>query len=151
MSTPTDIYWKQLVFRQKALLCLFQHDFDDAQAYWDKQTELEIITLGEARKIDKQQGGNNALAESWLRMANPQPMDSAEKKQVVNVLEEVSTKYLPALAQMRQAAWAHVVSDVTARPESRRPAQAEPSEAKLYEAPTGLLVAHGSGFTFLKP
>ncbi|KIJ94867.1 hypothetical protein K443DRAFT_11795 [Laccaria amethystina LaAM-08-1] len=42
-------------------------------------------------------------------------------------------------------------SDVTARPESRRPAQAEPCEAKLYEAPIGLPVAHGSGFTFLKP
>jgi hypothetical protein len=27
------------------------------------------------------------------------------------------------------------ISDVTARPESRRPAQAEPCEAKLYEAP----------------
>jgi hypothetical protein len=43
------------------------------------------------------------------------------------------------------------ISDVTARPESRRPAQAEPCEAKLYEAPIGLPVAHGSGLTFLKP
>ena len=42
-------------------------------------------------------------------------------------------------------------SDVTARPGSRRPARAEPCEAKLYEAPTGLPGAHGSGFTFLKP
>jgi len=42
-------------------------------------------------------------------------------------------------------------SDATARPESHRPAQAEPCEAKLYEAPAGLTVAHGSGFTFLKP
>ena len=42
-------------------------------------------------------------------------------------------------------------SDVTARPESRGPAQAEPCEAKLYEAPTGLPGAYGSGFTFLEP
>jgi hypothetical protein len=42
-------------------------------------------------------------------------------------------------------------SDVTARPESRRPAQAKPCEAKLYEAPAGLPLAHGSGFIFLKP
>ena len=42
-------------------------------------------------------------------------------------------------------------SDVTARPGSRRPAQAEPCEAKLYEAPAGLPGAYGSGFTFLKP
>jgi hypothetical protein len=41
-------------------------------------------------------------------------------------------------------------SDVTAWPESRRPAQAEPCEAELYEAPVGLPEAHGSGFTFLK-
>ena len=44
-----------------------------------------------------------------------------------------------------------VTSDVTARPGSRGPAQAEPFEAKLYEAPAGLPGAHGSGFTFLKP
>jgi len=37
---------------------------------------------------------------------------------------------------------------VTAWPESCKPAQAEPCEAKLYEAPAGL---PGSGFTFLKP
>jgi hypothetical protein len=37
------------------------------------------------------------------------------------------------------------------RPESHGPAQAEPYEAKFYEAPTGLLVANGSGFTFLRP
>lgn len=43
------------------------------------------------------------------------------------------------------------ISDVMAWPKSRRPAQAEPCEAKLYEAPTGLPMAHGSGFTFLKP
>ena len=42
-------------------------------------------------------------------------------------------------------------SDVTARPESRGPAQAEPCEAKLYEAPAGLPGAYGSGFTFLEP
>ena len=42
-------------------------------------------------------------------------------------------------------------SDVTARPGSRRPTQAEPCEAKLYEAPAGLPGAHGSGFRFLKP
>ena len=45
----------------------------------------------------------------------------------------------------------HPSSDVTARPESRRPAQAEPCGAKPYEAPAGLPVAHGWGFTFLKP
>ena len=38
-----------------------------------------------------------------------------------------------------------------ARPESCRPAQAEPCEAKPYKAPAWLPVAHGSGFTFLKP
>ena len=43
------------------------------------------------------------------------------------------------------------LGDVTARPGSRGPAQAEPCEAKLYEAPAGLPGAHGSGFTFLKP
>ena len=42
-------------------------------------------------------------------------------------------------------------SDVTAWPGSRRPAQAEPCEAKLYEAPAGLPGARGSGFTFSKP
>jgi len=45
----------------------------------------------------------------------------------------------------------HTNSDATAQPESCRPAQAEPCEAKLYEAPAGLPVAHVSGFTFLKP
>ena len=44
-----------------------------------------------------------------------------------------------------------VTSDVTARPGSHRPAQAEPCEAKLHEAPTGLSGAYSSGFTFLKP
>ena len=44
-----------------------------------------------------------------------------------------------------------IISDVTAWPGSRRRAQAEPCEAKLYEAPAGLPGAHGSGFTFLKP
>jgi len=43
-----------------------------------------------------------------------------------------------------------MISVVMAWPESHRPAQAEPSEAKLYEAPAGLPVAHGLGFTFLK-
>ena len=38
-----------------------------------------------------------------------------------------------------------------ARPESCRPAQAEPCEAKPYKASAWLPVAHGSGFTFLKP
>ena len=44
-----------------------------------------------------------------------------------------------------------MTSDVTAWPGSHGPAQAEPCEAKLYEAPTGLPGAHGLGFTFLKP
>ena len=43
------------------------------------------------------------------------------------------------------------ISDVPARPESRKPAQAEPSEAKLCEAVAGLGVACGSGFTSSKP
>ena len=42
-------------------------------------------------------------------------------------------------------------SDVPARPESRKPAQAEPSEAKLCEAVAGLGVACSSGFTSSKP
>ena len=42
-------------------------------------------------------------------------------------------------------------SDVPARPESRKPAQAEPSEAELCEAVAGLGVACGSGFTSSKP
>ena len=46
--------------------------------------------------------------------------------------------------------WGFSSSDVPARPESRKPAQAEPSEAKLYEAVAGLGVACGSGFTSSK-
>ena len=42
-------------------------------------------------------------------------------------------------------------SDVPAWPESRKPAQAEPSEAKPCEAIAGLGVACSSGFTSSKP
>lgn len=41
-------------------------------------------------------------------------------------------------------------SDVPAWPESRKPAQAEPSEAKLCEAAAGLGVACGSGHGFVQ-
>ena len=43
-----------------------------------------------------------------------------------------------------------MISDVTAWPESRRPAQAEPWKARLHEALGGLPVAHSSGFKNLK-
>jgi len=139
MSTPTDIYWKQIAFHLKALSCLFQRDFDDAQAYWDKQTELEIITLGEARNVGGQQGTYNALTESWLwGMANPEPMDSAERKRVVNVLKEASTKCLPALAQMRQAVWAYVVKAIKENDVSMLEGEVRPSAQVFMERVSGL-------------
>ena len=52
---------------------------------------------------------------------------------------------------LREPIWLLQRSDVPARPESRKPAQAEPSEAKLCEAVAGLGVACSSGFTSSKP
>ena len=62
--------------------------------------------------------------------------------------DHISTDVLRECSQSRD-----VDSDVPARPESRKPAQAEPSEAKLCEAVAGLgdQVACGSGFTSSKP
>ena len=62
--------------------------------------------------------------------------------------DHVSADVLRECSQSRDVV---LDSDVPARPESRKPAQAEPIEAKLCEAVAGLGVACGSGFTSSKP
>jgi len=71
-------------------------------------------------------------------MANPEPMDSAERKRVVNVLKEASTKCLPALAQMRQAVWAHVVKAIKENDVSMLEGEVRPSSQVFMEQVSGL-------------
>ena len=73
----------------------------------------------------------------------------SEQSLVANFIMDFRIYY--QYAPERLSACPVTISDVTTRPESCRPAQAEPCEAKLYKAPTQLPAAHGSGFTFLKP
>ena len=139
LSIPTEIHAKQIAFRLKAFICLFQRNFDDAQAYWDKQSELEIVTLGVAQSVGGQQDGSNALGQSWIEgIANLGLSDSAGRVQVGDVIKEVFTKYLPALAQLRQSAWSHMVKAIKEEDGSTLEGEIRPYARAFMEQAFGL-------------
>jgi len=92
-----------------------------------------------AQSIGGQQDGSNALGHSWIEgVAKLGLSDSAGRVQVGDVIKEVSTKYLPALAQMRQSAWTHMVKAIKEDDSSTLEGEIRPYARAFMEQAFGL-------------